>query len=198
MENAAHIGIDIYEHIRRPAGHCDGHTLSPFFQPLADTALNSTTIANQYQSIIPDLRPCAAQIKQSHYLYVDVLPFPEIRKRILALRECVTDCEDGEEGGGEKVFDEKEFCRDIDADGIVCWGSDARVGTGAPWDRRSWEMRPWFLKKWWMATGGLDGEMGKQSRVSLNRSLNHMCVVSSMRSFGHVFQFLLQVLTFRS
>lgn len=26
-------------------------------------------------------------------------------------------------------------------------------------------MRPWFLKKWWMVTGGLDGDMGKQSRV---------------------------------
>lgn len=146
LGNAAHIGIDIYEHIRQPSGHCNGnHTISPFFQPgLADTTLTPTTIASLYQSTIPDLRPCAAQIKQSHFLYIDTFPLPEFRKRILALRSCVTDCEDGEEGG-EKVFDEGEFCRDIDADGIVCWGSDAKVGTGAPWDRRSWEVRPWFL-----------------------------------------------------
>lgn len=84
------------------------------------------------------------------------------------MRSCITESEDGDTGG-ENVFDEEEFCRDIDADGIVCWGSDAKAGagtgTGAPWDRRSWEMRPWFLKKWWTVTGGLDGEMGKQSRV---------------------------------
>ena len=146
LANAAHIGIDIYEHIRQPSGHCNGnHTISPFFQPaLANTTLTPTTIASLYQSTIPDLRPCAMQIKQSHFLYIDTFPLPEFRKRILALRSCVTDCEDGR-GSGEKVFDEEEFCRDIDADGIVCWGSDAKVGTGAPWDRRSWEIRPWFL-----------------------------------------------------
>lgn len=121
LANAAHIGIDIFEHIRRPTGHCgDEHAPSPFFQPaLANMPLTPATIASLYQNTVPDLRPCAAQIKQRHWLYIDTFPIPEFRKRILALRSCVTDGEDGDDGRN-KVFDEEEFCRDIDAEGVVC------------------------------------------------------------------------------
>jgi hypothetical protein len=69
-----------------------------------------------------------------------------------------------EDGAGAEVFDEQELTRDLDNDGIVCWGADSGVGTGVPWDHRSWECKPWFLRKWWMLTGGVEGEMGKQSR----------------------------------
>jgi hypothetical protein len=155
LANAAHIGIDVYKHIRRPGG--DSPSPSPFFQPGGANA----TLSSLYQFIKPDLRPCLAQIKQPHNLYIDLFPFPSFRQRVLALKACTVE---GEESGSEQVFDEVEFCRDLDADGIVCWGSDAEIGTGAPWDRRSWECQPWFLRKWWMVTGGPEGEMGKQSR----------------------------------
>lgn len=67
------------------------------------------------------------------------------------------------EGGGKEIFDETDLTRDMDKGGIVCWGADSRAGSGTPWDHRSWEFRPWFLKKWWMLTGGMEGEIGKQS-----------------------------------
>ncbi|KUJ24228.1 uncharacterized protein LY89DRAFT_679418 [Mollisia scopiformis] len=164
LENAAHIGINVYEHIRRPKGHNE-LTPSPFYQStFATTSLPQSILTELYDSVKPDLRPCSAQVKQPHPLYIDTLPFPSLRQRVLALRSCVTDLGDAGADGGEKIFDEEDFCRDIDADGIVCWGSDTDIGTGAPWDRRSWECRPWFLRKWWMVTGGPEGELGKQSR----------------------------------
>ena len=90
-----------------------------------------------------------SQITQEHPLYIDVFPIPYFRKRILALRRA------GVERDGEGIFDEEEFTRDIDADGIAFWGADSSAGVkaGAPWDHRSWECRPWFLRKWWMLTG---------------------------------------------
>ena len=134
---------------------------SPFFSSaLTNMRISQASIASSYESLKPDLRPCIAQITQEHALYIDTFPFPVFRERILALRACVIN---SPEGSGKDVFDETDLTRDLDNDGIVCWGSDSRRGTGTPWDHRSWEFRPWFLKKWWMLTGGLEGEIGRQS-----------------------------------
>lgn len=161
--NAAHLGVDIYQQLRRPSSH--SLTPSPIYQAdLANTTLSPSVITNLYRTTKPDLRPCAAQIKQPHSLYIDLFPFPSFRQRILSLKSCITHSEDSIDGSSEPIFNEDEFCKDLDAGGMVCWGSDADIGTGCPWDRRSWECRPWFLRKWWIVTGGVDGEIGRQSR----------------------------------
>jgi len=151
IANAAHIGVDVKTALcGKP-----GTTGSPFFSAsLTNIPLSLDTITTSYRAIEPDLRPCAAQITQDHPLYIDVFPFPTLRKRILAIRACAD--------GDEKVFDEEGFTHDIDNGGVVCWGADSRVGPGVPWDSRSWEFQGWFLRKWWMLTGGVEGELGKQ------------------------------------
>jgi hypothetical protein len=124
---------------------------SPFHEAFLSSDLPSTIA--QFSYLKPDLRPSIVQIQNSHFLWVDVLPFPEFRDRLLSLRQA-----------GPGVFDESELCHDIDEGGIICWGRNEGGGCGRPWDRRNWEMRPEFLKKWWMLTGGPDGELWKQSR----------------------------------
>lgn len=96
-----------------------------------------------------DLRPCASQILQPHSLYIDALPFPTLRERIIALRAVEP-----------KVFEDVELWDDIASGGVVCWGGRAEVGSGSPWDVRSWEVKGWFLWKWWMLTGGVEGNWG--------------------------------------
>ncbi|KAK2596432.1 hypothetical protein N8I77_013322 [Diaporthe amygdali] len=97
--------------------------------------------------VAPDLAPTEAQLQYPHLLYIDIFPFPEFREKMLALRAV-----------RPKVFEEKDFMRDIDTgEAICCWGP-------TPWEKRSWEAQPWFLGKWWMLTGGEQGEMGSLSR----------------------------------
>lgn len=152
MANAAHIGLDIAAQLS--IGPHSGFASSPFFSAsLKGTTLSDDTIASSYSALKPDLRPCALQITHEHPLYIDVFPMPSFRKRIIALRAA--NAEVGEDG--EKVFDEEAFMHDLDGGGVHCWGH-------TPWDRRSWEAASWFLRKWAMLTGGVDGEMGRQSR----------------------------------
>ncbi|KAJ0109442.1 uncharacterized protein J7T55_000367 [Diaporthe amygdali] len=97
--------------------------------------------------VAPDLAPTTTQLQYPHLLYIDIFPFPEFREKMLALRAM-----------RPKVFEEKDFIRDIDTgEAICCWGP-------TPWEKRSWEAQPWFLRKWWMLTGGEQGEMGSLSR----------------------------------
>lgn len=109
--------------------------------------------STKFSHIKADLQPSVSQITVQHPIYIDALPLPSFRERIIALRVVEP-----------KVFDEKELWSDIINDGLVCWGARSPIGSGTPWDKRSWEARGWFLKKWWMLTGGADGEMGSHSR----------------------------------
>jgi hypothetical protein len=120
---------------------------------IKDSILETPSLSSMFSHIKPDLRPCKRQITITHPLYIDALPFPSFRKRIIALRNVEP-----------KIMDERELWSDIGKQGLVCWGTAGPNGSGAPWDRRSWEVKGWFLKKWWMITGGIDGEMGSQSR----------------------------------
>jgi len=93
-----------------------------------------------------------------HHPYIDVLPFPTFRERLIKLA-CA----------GEPMIDEDELCKDLENDGLICWGSSlgggsAAMGSGAPWDLRSWEAQDWFMKKWWILIGGAEGEIYKQTQ----------------------------------
>ncbi|KAL7934354.1 hypothetical protein V8C35DRAFT_280096 [Trichoderma chlorosporum] len=109
-----------------------------------------------FADVKDDLKPTQNQLTQRHHPYIDALPFRAFRERLIALIHAEP-----------SIINSEELCRDLQSDGVICWGSGAGAGTGhsgAPWDIRSWEVRPWFLKKYWMITEGIEGEMYQQAR----------------------------------
>lgn len=142
---------------------CADESVSPFFRPTtgADSAARTNmicTVQKIFKTLKPDLRPSSEQITVQHHPYIDILPFPTLRKNLIAHQ-------------GE--IDEDEFFLDL-LNGLVCWGgagvgkrdreeSTGCASTGTPWDVRSWEARTWFLKKYWTWLGGEDGELTRQT-----------------------------------
>ncbi|KAH7324297.1 hypothetical protein B0I35DRAFT_423859 [Stachybotrys elegans] len=140
----------------------DPDAMSPFYG--GDFSTNTPEVVElagvdaKFLHLKPDLRPTIAQIKRRHHPYMDLFPCPIFRQRMIELTTAEP-----------PIIDEGDLCRDIEKDGIICWGSQlsgdhAATGSGAPWDMRSWEMEPWFLKKWWFLVGGTDGAFYQQSR----------------------------------
>lgn len=131
---------------------------SPFFQASISPEVAQSACKCSFQGLKEHLRPCATQIMHAHHPYIDVLPFPTFRERVIKL--AYTD---------SPMIDEDDLCHDLENDGLICWGSSlgggsTAMGSGAPWDIRSWEAQPWFLKKWWILIGGVEGEIYKQTQ----------------------------------
>lgn len=143
---------------------CADESLSPFFRFSAGSTDDVTkskmigTVQGIFKTLKPDLRPSSEQITIKHHPFIDILPFPTLRKNFITHLEEI---------------DEDEFSNDI-LTGLICWGG-AGVGkkdrdlsieyasTGTPWDVRSWEAKMWFLKKYWHLLGGEHGELVRQS-----------------------------------
>lgn len=143
---------------------CADKSLSPFFLSSAESADDMVkanaicTVQRIFKTMKPDLRPSSEQITVNHHPYIDILPFPTLRKNLITHQEEI---------------DEDGFFHDM-LTGLVCWGgagigrkdrqdSTGYASTGAPWDVRSWEAKVWFLKKYWTLLGGEDGELVRQS-----------------------------------
>ncbi len=143
---------------------CADKSLSPFFWSSAESADDMVkanmicTTQRIFKTLKPDLRPTTEQITVEHHPYIDILPFPTLRKNLIIYQEEI----DGD-----------EFFHDM-LTGLVCWGgagigrkdrddSTGYASTGTPWDVRSWEAQMWFLKKYWTLLGGEDGELVRQS-----------------------------------
>lgn len=145
---------------------CAEESISPFFRSSAESADDTVkakvtgTVQRIFNTIKPDLRPNQEQVSVKHHVYIDILPFPTLRKNLITQQD---------------KFDEDEFFHDL-IPGLVCWGrggmgnrdrredcSNGYVPTGTPWDARSWEATAWFLKKYWYMLGGEDGELVRQS-----------------------------------
>ena len=131
---------------------------SPFFREMISESAAKTACLSDFTSLKTHLRPSPVQLLHSHHPYIDVLPFPTFRDRVIKLA-CTE----------EPMIDEDDLCEDLQKDGLICWGSSlgggsAAMGSGAPWDIRSWEAQPWFLKKWWILIGGAEGEIYKQTQ----------------------------------
>ncbi len=152
MANASSLGFDLREE------NCDDYVESPFFRDAISEPAAKVACLNEFANLKSYLRPTATQMMNKHHPYIDVLPFPTFRDRVIKLA-----CSE------EPMVDEDELCEDLQNDGLICWGSSLgggseAMGSGAPWDLRSWEAQPWFLKKWWILIGGAEGEIYKQSR----------------------------------
>ncbi|PQE08318.1 Aryl-alcohol dehydrogenase protein [Rutstroemia sp. NJR-2017a BVV2] len=152
VANAKSMGMDMCEE------ECNDTVISPFFRNSISEAAAKAACLKGYDKLGTHLRPCPAQLMISHHPYIDVLPFPTFRERVIRLAS-----------GKEPMIDEDDLCQDLENDGLICWGSSLGGGTiatgsGAPWDIRSWEAQPWFIKKWWILIGGAEGEIYKQTR----------------------------------
>jgi hypothetical protein len=135
-----------------------GDAVSPFFRESVSEDEANTACLSSFRDLKEHLRPCATQLMYAHHPYIDVLPFPTFRERVIKL--AYTEL---------PMIDDDDLCRDLENDGLVCWGSalgggSVATGSGAPWDIRSWEAQSWFLKKWWILIGGAEGEIYKQTR----------------------------------
>ncbi|KAH8126290.1 hypothetical protein LI328DRAFT_166275 [Trichoderma asperelloides] len=143
---------------------CADDSPSPFYRPnleFADDASRDRTICmvqQMFKTLKPDLRPIAEQITVEHHPYIDILPFPTLRRNLIL---------------HQTEIDEDEFLNDT-LTGLVCWGGvgtekkdpDSVTGhaaVGNVWDVRSWEAKGWFLKKYWRLLGGDEGELVRQS-----------------------------------
>jgi hypothetical protein len=167
IANVQMLGVDlsrVMKDLHKYGGGRHDHLISPFRE---DQMMLRGPEATQaiLAKVSRDLQPCPAQLEQDHDIYVDILPFPEFRQRVMSVRAIEP-----------RVFDENELCKDIEDGGVVCWGSEGSGGAGTPWDLRSWEAKPWFLRKWWMLCGGPEGELWKNSKVS---PLQHSIIIAS-------------------
>lgn len=131
---------------------------SPFYQSQMANDPFGTANVGQFGHLKPLLRPSSTQLAHPHHPYLDILPFPAFRNRIIQLLQVQP-----------PPIDSDKLCQDLKSDGLICWGSTNRDGrdtggSGAPWDIRSWEIKPWFLKKWPLLFDGPDDEMYQHSR----------------------------------
>lgn len=91
------------------------------FNP-SQTSLPSTLMPTELQKTIP------------HPPFVDVIPFPGVRDRVLR---------------SLAVIDLEKLTIDLTGGAFKVWGS-------IPWDGTSWEVSEEFAKKWWFL---IDGEL---------------------------------------
>ncbi|KAI4279704.1 MAG: hypothetical protein L6R35_006037 [Caloplaca aegaea] len=162
---------------------CADRSFSPFFLSSVGSAddmvkANAIDTAQRIcETLKPDLRPSSEQIAVDHHPYIDILPFPTLRKNLIIHQEEI---------------DEDGFFHDM-LTGLMCWGG-AGIGTrdrqeftgyastGTPWDVRSWEAKGWFLKKYWALVGGDDGELVRQSEWWRSmRGEDPLCIPNAQR-----------------
>ncbi|KAE9376308.1 hypothetical protein N431DRAFT_367318 [Stipitochalara longipes BDJ] len=152
--NASILGVDLG---LGQSNDCE-NVETPFFRDSITESAAKAACLSEFTALKTHLRPTATQLLHNHHPYIDVLPFPTFRDRLIKLAYAE-----------EPMIDEDDLCEDLQKDGLICWGSSlgggsAAMGSGAPWDIRSWEAQPWFLKKWWILIGGAEGEIYKQTQ----------------------------------
>ena len=73
---------------------CADTSVSPFFWPSAESANDMVkaicTVQGMFKTMKPDLRPNSEQITVKHHPYIDILPFPTLRKTSSPVRKKST------------------------------------------------------------------------------------------------------------
>lgn len=126
---------------------------SPFYRPNTAMADDPTALlaAARRPWIPTHLQPTLPQILFPHHPYLDLIPFPTLRARIITLANTAP-----------WMFNPMELKKDIFSEGLSCRPDIPRTniyGNGQPWDVRSWQAAPWFMMKWrlLMASPGIVG-----------------------------------------
>lgn len=76
---------------------------------------------------LASLSPTELQLRVPHFPYIDLLPFPSLRDKLLTFSESI---------------DRDEIWSDLAAGGFIVWGKTS-------WDMRGWEVQTDFGNKWW-------------------------------------------------
>jgi hypothetical protein len=152
MANGRALGVNVDNR------NCNDCVDSPFFRSSMSESAAKKACGKEFSYLKTDLRPCVTQLTHMHHPYIDVLPFPTFRERVIKLAYV-----------DQPIIDEEDLHNDVSNDGLICWGSSmggecGAIGSGAPWDIRSWEAQPWFLNKWWILLGGVEGQVYKQTQ----------------------------------
>lgn len=137
---------------------------SPFYQPLiAPTDDPKKLLEDVTSPTTPaHLKPTLPQVLYPHPAFLDLIPMPDFRARVITLLAT-----------HPHVIDMMDLKKDVAFEmGICYWASlgsegikstAAQAAHGQPWDMRSWEVAPWFLCKWRVLFGGDGEEIWKQS-----------------------------------
>jgi hypothetical protein len=137
----------------------DQYAQSHFFGPQAatiDTPDGPVTRASHVARLAPDLSPTSAQKNIPHHPYIDLIPWPAFRTKVLM-----------EASRSPPAINEDDLCLDLLGGGVQCWGTTMTSmhgrGNGTPWNAYSWEAMPWFLEKWKMLIGDETSEIARIS-----------------------------------
>jgi hypothetical protein len=145
ISNALSLGMDIPKLYR---DDCP----SPFYRPRLNPSENLQKLVAKMSARLPEhLKPTPPQVLCPHHPYLDLLPFPILRARAIALTSR-----------NPPLINVAELKSDIMNDGLICWRTTGSA-TGQPWDMKSWEVAPWFLRKWPILVGGEEEEVWKQT-----------------------------------
>lgn len=115
---------------------------SPFYRPNTTMADDTTSLLSAARKpwIPAHLQPTLPQILFPHHPYLDLIPFPTLRARVITLTNTTP-----------WMLNPMELKKDIFSEGLSCRPDTCRTslqGSGQPWDVHSWQAAPWFITKW--------------------------------------------------
>jgi hypothetical protein len=118
-------------------------SISPFGKIDPDNMPSPMSAAGMPACYPHSLTPTEVQLSTPHHPWVDLLPWPKLRDRILYL--CyITETMDDD----DLCVDMAEFdtSKNMESTSLIIWGD--------PWDPRGWEVSVPFLRKWgWLLEG---------------------------------------------
>ena len=112
-------------------------------------------------AIPPSIAPTLQQLVIPHKPYIDMLPWPSMRDRMLS---------------SSQVINETEFIQDMASNHFRVWGS-------CPWDPMGWEVGPYVASKWWFL---MDEEVMRTTNFwRSQRGEEALPVMTFITSMGH-------------
>lgn len=142
LRNALSIGL-LPSDVTKP--FCIGPSL--FYRPHSPSDDPVALLAAASKPGIPiHLQPTLPQVLYQHPAFLDLIPLPGFRTKII-----LAGANRGWGAMGLERFDVFELKKDMFQDGLAWGGKDScgrRDAQGQPWDMRSWEAAEWFVKKW--------------------------------------------------
>lgn len=92
-----------------------------------DRPLDPSIFIHIFAAAPPSLMPTALQSTIPHYPYLDILPIPALRNKLLKAND---------------IIDVREMWQDLSAGEVKVWGN-------TPWEEGGWEIGERFAVKWW-------------------------------------------------
>jgi hypothetical protein len=142
IHNARSMGLKVSDVIKP---FCIAPSL--FYRPHCPNDDPVALLASVSDPKVPaNLRPTLAQVLYQHPAFIDLIPLPGFRSRVI-----LSAVKTGWANLGLDGFDLFELKRDIFQDGLA-WtsydGCDRQWEKAEPWDIRGWKASEWFVRKW--------------------------------------------------